>query len=389
MRKITDTQRRERMNFTGCGNVLKLLPGYMLVVLLLFACGQEQKPEPPPPLVPAIRIAGVDEFTVRSFPGIARAAKEVNLSFRVTGPLIELPVSVGSKVEKGEVVARIDPQDYTTALGTVTGQLQRAQAAATRAAADFKRIQNVFKEDPGATSQSAVDLALASKDSTAASVRSLESAVETARDKVGYTSLRAPFTGVVVETYVENFETVLSKQPILRLLDPSSIEFVVSVPENLISYTPYVQSVIVTFDALPGVQMEAIISEIGKEATQATRTYPVTLLMDQPEGAEILPGMAGTARVSGKLPETAKEVGLQLPASAIFTKVGTEKTFVWVIDETTSVLKSREVETGRMTNRGILIRSGISPGEVVAVKGVNSVIEGQKVRILDVSGKEG
>ncbi len=377
------------MNFTGCGNVLKLLPGYMLVVLLLFACGQEQKPEPPPPLVPAIRIAGVDEFTVRSFPGIARAAKEVNLSFRVTGPLIELPVSVGSKVEKGEVVARIDPQDYTTALGTVTGQLQRAQAAATRAAADFKRIQNVFKEDPGATSQSAVDLALASKDSTAASVRSLESAVETARDKVGYTSLRAPFTGVVVETYVENFETVLSKQPILRLLDPSSIEFVVSVPENLISYTPYVQSVIVTFDALPGVQMEAIISEIGKEATQATRTYPVTLLMDQPEGAEILPGMAGTARVSGKLPETAKEVGLQLPASAIFTKVGTEKTFVWVIDETTSVLKSREVETGRMTNRGILIRSGISPGEVVAVKGVNSVIEGQKVRILDVSGKEG
>ncbi len=389
MRKITDTQRRERMNFTGCGNVLKLLPGYMLVVLLLFACGQEQKPEPPPPLVPAIRIAGVDEFTVRSFPGIARAAKEVNLSFRVTGPLIELPVSVGSKVEKGEVVARIDPQDYTTALGTVTGQLQRAQAAATRAAADFKRIQNVFKEDPGATSQSAVDLALASKDSTAASVRSLESAVETARDKVGYTSLRAPFTGVVVETYVENFETVLSKQPILRLLDPSSIEFVVSVPENLISYTPYVESVMVTFDALPGVQMEAIISEIGKEATQATRTYPVTLLMDQPEGAEILPGMAGTARVSGKLPETAKEVGLQLPASAIFTKVGTEKTFVWVIDETTSVLKSREVETGRMTNRGILIRSGISPGEVVAVKGVNSVIEGQKVRILDVSGKEG
>lgn len=377
------------MNFTGCGNVFKLLPGYMLVVLLLFACGQEQKPEPPPPLVPAIRIAGVDEFTVRSFPGIARAAKEVNLSFRVTGPLIELPVSVGSKVEKGEVVARIDPQDYTTALGTVTGQLQRAQAAATRAAADFKRIQNVFKEDPGATSQSAVDLALASKDSTAASVRSLESAVETARDKVGYTSLRAPFTGVVVETYVENFETVLSKQPILRLLDPSSIEFVVSVPENLISYTPYVESVMVTFDALPGVQMEAIISEIGKEATQATRTYPVTLLMDQPEGAEILPGMAGTARVSGKLPETAKEVGLQLPASAIFTKVGTEKTFVWVIDETTSVLKSREVETGRMTNRGILIRSGISPGEVVAVKGVNSVIEGQKVRILDVSGKEG
>lgn len=389
MIKTTNAHLKRKRNITCSGNELKLVSVYLLVVLLMFGCGQEQKPEPPPPLVPAIRIAGVDEFTVRSFPGIARAAKEVNLSFRVTGPLIELPVKVGDKVEKSAVVARVDPQDYTTALGKVTGELQRAQAAAIRAAADYRRIQNVFKEDPGATSESAVDLALASRDSTAATVRSLQSAVETAKDKVRYTSLLAPFSGVVVETYVENFETVLSKQPILRLLDPSSIEFVISVPENLISYAPYVESVMVTFDALPGVQLEATISEIGKEATQATRTYPVTLLMDQPEGAEILPGMAGTARVSGKLPETAREVGLQLPASAIFTKVGTKKTYVWIIDESTNMLKSREVEAGRMTDRGILIRSGISPGELVAVKGVNSVNEGQKVRILDVSGKEG
>ena len=389
MIKTSNAQRKTKRNITSWGNILKLLSGYLLVVLLMFGCGQEQKPEPPPPLVPAIRIAGVDDFTVRSFPGIARAGKEVNLSFRVTGPLVELPVGVGSKVEKGDVVARIDPQDYTTALGTVTGQLQRAEAAATRASGDYRRIQNVFKEDPGATSESAVDLALASRDSTAATVRSLQSAVETARDKVRYTSLLAPFSGIVVETYVENFETVLSKQPILRLLDPSSIEFVVSVPENLISYAPYVESVMVTFDALPGVQVEATISEIGKEATQATRTYPVTLLMDQPDGSEILPGMAGTAKVSGKLPETAREAGLQLPASAIFTKVGTNKSYVWVIDEASKILKSREVETGRLTDRGILIRSGISPGELIAVRGVNSVTEGQKVRILDVSGKEG
>lgn len=356
--------------------------------LLLVGCSSEPKPEAPPPLVPSMRIADAEELSIRTFPGKARAGQEVNLSFRVTGPLIELAATVGDRVEAGDVVARIDPQDYITALGTVTGQLDRAKAAATRAAGDFRRIQNVYKEDPGATSEAAVDLTRAERDSSRATVRSMTSAVQTAQDKVQYTSLTAPFSGVVVSTYVENFETVVAKQPILRLLDPASIEFVISIPENLINYAPYVQDVIVTFDALPGVEIAALISEIGKEASSATRTYPVTLVMEQPEGAEILPGMAGSARVSAMLPEGARGTGLQLPASAIFTGVDPEKSYVWVIDEKTLTLKRREVKTGQLTQYGILIISGISPGEMVAVKGVHSVDEGQKVRILDISGKE-
>lgn len=367
---------------------LLLWPGCILVGLLLLSCTPEPKPEPPPPLVPAIRIADVEELSVRSFPGKARAGQEVNLSFRVTGPLIELPADVGKKVKKGDVVARIDPQDYTTALGTVSGQLDRAKAAETRAAADYNRIQNVFKEDPGATSQAAIDLTLATRDSARATVRSLTSAVRTAQDKVSYTSLLAPFDGVIVSTYVENFETVVAKQPILRLLDPSSIEFVISIPENLINYAPYVEKVVVTFDALPGIEIPAAISEIGKEASSVTRTYPVTLVMEQPDNAEILPGMAGSAKVTAKLPEGDKTAGFQLPASAIFTGDDPTKTYVWVINESTATLTRQEVEAGELTSYGILILSGLSPGEMVAVKGVHSVDEGQKIRILDISGKE-
>jgi len=367
---------------------LLLWPGFILAGLFLFGCGSEPKPEPQPPLIPTIRIAGAEELSVRSFPGQARAGQEVNLSFRVTGPLIELPADIGDKVAAGDVVARIDPQDYINALGVATGQLDRAKANETRAEADFKRIQNVFKEDPGATSQAAVDLMRSTRDSSRATVRSLSSAVQTARDKVKYTSLKAPFAGVVVNTYVENFETVIAKQPILRLLDPTSIEFIISIPENLINYAPYVESVVVTFDALPGVEIPAAISEISKEASRATRTYPVTLVMEQPDNAEILPGMAGSAMVSGKLPKGARDAGLQLPATALFTKEDPSKSYIWIINEADNTLESREVETGQLTEYGILITSGINPGDMVAVKGVHSVKEGQKVRILDISGKE-
>lgn len=363
-------------------------PGLILASVLVSGCAPEPEVKKAPPLVQAVRVADVEALTKSAFPGRARAGQEVNLSFRVTGPLVELPVSVGDEVNEGDVVARIDPQDYLSALGTATGQLERAQATATRAAADFRRIQNVYKEDPGATSEAAVDLARSARDSSRASVKSLTSAVKTAQDKVSYTSLRAPFGGQIVATYVENFETVVAKQPILRLLDPTSIEFVISVPENLINYAPYVENVTVVFDALPDVKVPASIKEIGREASQATRTYPVTIVMAQPAGAEILPGMAGSATISARLPKEAKEAGMQLPATAVFAREDPEKSYVWVIDETNKTLKSREVETGKLTERGVLIRSGINPGELVVVKGVHSVEEGQAVRIMDLSGKD-
>ncbi len=359
----------------------------LVAALLLTGCIPEPESKPPPPaLVPAIRIADASALTELAMPGRARAGQEVNLSFRVTGPLVELPVSVGDEVAAGDVVARIDPQDYVNALGTVRGQLEQAQAAATRAEADFRRLQNVYDEDPGATSQSALDLVRAVRDASRATVRSMTSAVNIARDKVNYTSLQAPFAGVVVETYVENFETVLPKQLVLRLLDPSSIEFVIAVPENLISYAPYVQEVTVSFDALPGVQIPATISEIGREASAATRTYPVTLTMNQPEDAEILPGMAGTARITSLLPKEARETGLEIPATAVFAHDDPTKSYVWVIEPESNTLVRREVQTGRLTSQGVLIRSGISAGDWIVVKGVHSVTEGETVRILDVSG---
>jgi RND family efflux transporter MFP subunit len=215
----------------------------------------------------------------------------------------------------------------------------------------------------------------------------MTSAVKIAQRKVNYTSLQAPFTGVVVATYVENFETVLPKQTILRLLDPSSIEFVVAVPENVISYTSYVKDISVSFDALPGVVVPAKIKEIGREASAATRTYPVTLVMSQPDGAEILPGMAGAAKVTALLPRDAREAGIEIPATAVFALADSRKSYVWIIDETSKTLSSREVEVGRLTSQGVLIRTGIAPGDWIVIKGVHSVSEGDTVRIMDLSGE--
>ena len=207
--------------------------------------------------------------------------------------------------------------------------------------------------------------------------------MDAAQDDLGYTSLTAPFDGVVVAKYVENYENVLPKRPILRLLDPSTIKFDIAIPETLIGYAPFVEEIAIRLDAFPGREFTAQIKEIGKEATQATRTYPVTLIMDQPADAEIMSGMAGSARIAARLPSDAKEVGIEIPASATFGGNDPTTSFVWVIDNDTKKLSRREVKVLRPSRFGVLVKEGLEPGEWIVVAGVHSVEEGEEVRILD------
>ena len=361
---------------------------WLVPFLLLVACGQEAEVEKPIRLVKAIRVADTSGLTERAFPGRAKAGQEVNLSFRVSGPLITFPVNIGDAVQPGQVVARIDPTDFESAVRTVQGQLEREQARAKRTQADFERLENIYQEDPGATSKAAIDRARQLRDSANAGARSLRASVKTARDRLGYTELKAPFEGAVVETYVENFETVVAKQPIVRVLNPASIEFVINVPEGLIGLAPYVEDIKVKFDALPDTEVPAKIKEISKEASQATRTYPVTLVMAQPEGVEILPGMAGEASVTARPPTASELVGMEIPATAVFTGTDLKKSYVWVVDETSKTLSRREVERGPLSSFGVLIKTGLKAGEWIVIKGVHSVDEGDKVEIIDAS-KEG
>ncbi len=356
---------------------------------LLFAAGllvgcEEPMKEPSIRPVLATQVGSPQDFTSRTFTGQAKPSQEANLAFRVQGPLVALPIAVGDEVASGDVIAKIDPRDFEVNLRNVQGSLARGQAELTRAEADLRRLSNVMREDPGATSEAAVDRARELRDSARANVTSLEAAVEAAEDALSYTQLAAPFDATVVATYVENFENVRAKQPIARLVDTSRVEMIINVPENLISYSADVERIDVVFDSFPDVTLSAQILEIGREATETTRTYPVTLVMDQPEDVQILPGMAGTARGQER-PQEGEAARIVLPSTAIASdQSGTR--FVWILEpdaEDVATARRREVDVGRLTPLGVEVLSGVEPGEVVALAGVNRLREDQKVRVLE------
>lgn len=371
------------VNLMYCARVALLSMG----LFSLFGCDVAEVPPPPPKKVKAIQLGNVSALVERSLPGRARAAQEVNLSFRVSGPLVEFPVDVGEAVKEGDLIARIDPTDFESRVQTTRSKLQQGIAARDLAASEFKRSADIRKKNPDLISASEFDKRLGDKDSTQAQVQALQAALKLAEDDLAYTFLTAPFDGVIAAKYVENFENVLAKRSIARVLDTDRIEVVVDIPERQISYAPYVLSAAVTFEAIPDIALEATVKEIGSEASKVTRTYPVTLIMDQPDGVKIKPGMAANAKLIGKLPEEAREVGMSIPATALIGGDNASDSYVFVINENTMTLERRQVEVSLLSATGILVKSGLQAGEWLVVAGVHSISEGQEVRILDATAE--
>jgi RND family efflux transporter MFP subunit len=285
---------------------------------------------------------------------------------------------VGDVVTQGQVLARIDPRDFQVELRNAEAQLEEAKALLVLREDEYARAQTAFER--GGIADIELSRQLAERDRAKAQVDSNGAAVEAAEDNLEYTNLKAPFDGIVVATYVENFEQVLGKQQILRVLDDSKIEMIVDIPEQLISMAPYVEGITCTFDAFPGRDVSAGVKEIGTEASQTTRTYPVTLIMDQPPDFKILPGMTGRARGRARAPGADAAEGLEVPVSAVASADG-QTGHVWVIDETTGTVSRRPVTVVEMTAVGIRVQ-GVDPGEWVATAGVHYLTEGQKVKIL-------
>ena len=105
--------------FQACKHLPRPLRNRLLAFLLLLAWAaagcQEPTIETPIRPVRTIRVGDVAEISGRSFPGRAQATEEVNLSFRVAGPLKEFPVKVGDEVTEGQLLAKIDPRDFDVA----------------------------------------------------------------------------------------------------------------------------------------------------------------------------------------------------------------------------------------------------------------------------------
>ncbi len=357
----------------------------VLSVFLLSGCLEEEDSETTAqPLRPVLSmvVGDVERFRTDSYPGRAKAVREVNVSFEVSGRMITRPVDVGTIVRAGDILGTLDPDPYMARIRAIEGERTALEAALSNAQTELRRRETLLKRD--FVSQANVDDQTMVVRAAKAKIDATDGLLDAARLDLGYTQLTAPFDGIISEVFADNFQNVVAKQPVMRLLDTSKIEMEVGVPEALIGLAPYVEDITVTFSSLPGLEVPGKIVKVGSEASLSTRTYPVTIVMDQPENAKIQPGMAGKAKARVRLPDNFTKTGVEVPGAAVFSPDGesAEKTYVWVIDEGTNTVARKPVDIVSFRAHGLMVQ-GLDAGDRIVIAGANVIIEGQEVLISE------
>lgn len=334
------------------------------------------RPEPAVRPVRAVQVQPRSGAEARVFPGKTAASTEVDLAFRVANQIIELPVKVGQFVEKGDLIARLDPTDFQTRTRGYQAQLEGARASLNEARLSYDRYKALYAE--GNAPKASYDQAEAMLETARAKVESIEQQLRQARMNLGYTRLTAPFDGYIAARYVDNFQNVAAGHPVVKLQKIDDLEVTIGLPDDMITLRDRITRVSVSLEAYPGRVFPAGIKEIATDSNSRTGTFPVTVSLERSGEVELLPGMAADVKV--EFDTNGEGGGFLVPDTAVFSDDGSS--WIWVFDPQTSTVSRRQVEMAAVTDHGTVLTSGLKEGDVVITAGVHYLSEGRRVRLL-------
>lgn len=330
-------------------------------------------------LVKAVSVAPAPVADSRTAIGEIMPRLESDLGFRVAGKLIQRTAEIGATVKKGEVLARIDDQDYRNRLASTEADVAAAQAVLVEASAAEARIGALLAK--GFTTRANYDATLKNLRSAQAKLKSANIAFAMAKDQLGYTELHAEFDGIVTATGAEAGQSVNVGQMAVRVADPKSRDAVFSIAEAAFASDRHgreIPAVTVSLLSNPAITTLGAVREIAPMADAATRTFQVKVsLGNAPEEMRFGASVAGRVEVAGA-------PVVLLPGSALFDKDG--KPAVWVVDASSAV-ELRPVGIARYETDRVVVIDGLAKGDRVVTAGVNRLREHEKVRIVEGEGK--
>lgn len=350
----------------------------MAVLFTLTACEKQNAPTEAVEIlrpVKYITVTAEEKGRSHRFSGTSKAGREASLSFKVGGTVREVIVKVGSRLNKGDLIARLDTTSFELEVEKSNASLAQSEAESRNAKSNNKRVRSLYENNN--TTREALDVARATMESTRAKVRSAQKNLQLTRLQLGYTRLTAREACTVSEVFVEVNENVQSGQNIIAVNCGRVNEVSIPVPESLIGNIKQDMPATLRFDAIADVEFNANVSEIGVTST-AGATYPVTLIIKQ-QHAQLRSGL--TAEITFQFAASAS-TRIVLPPVA----VGQDSAgrFVFTLKPSDSppeaTIQRRTVTIGELTSQGLEIINGIVPGDRVVTAGVSVIHDGLRVR---------
>ena len=368
-------------------NTLKFLLGGSAALVLAACSNPEAAEETAAPAPPQVSVAQVvheritewDEFT-----GRLQAPQTVQLIPRVSGYIEEVHFNEGALVDKGDLLVQIDPKPFATEVARLKAELQSAQSAAVQAEKEYRRAEKLSSQR--AISAELLDSRLARKQQTAATVASVEAALERAELDLSYTRITAPISGRVSYAQVTagNFVSAGQSQ-ITSLVSTEKMYAYFDVDEQ--SYLKY-----------------ARLAETGKRAdTRDSTSNPVYMALANDSNYQHvgrvdfvdnrIDAQTGTIRVRASFPNDDNDLlpglfarirlvgsdsyeGILIDEKAVGTDLNNK--FVLVVNSNNE-LEYRAIELGKKVNGLRIVTEGLTPKDKIVVNGLQRVRANMKV----------
>ncbi|WP_416359966.1 efflux RND transporter periplasmic adaptor subunit [Alteromonas genovensis] len=336
-----------------------------LAFFTLAACTSEKSETSEPDSPRYVKLADVsnipnfDEFT---FPAVVSAVKTVDLSFEVSGRLIQTDLVTGNDIEKGKLLATIDRKPFERRMEESKTRLEQSER-------ELNRIEKMFAQK--LVAQSTLDSAKTSYELAMLDLRNAE-------QDLSYTQLYAPFDAKLSQRLVENNSFVAAGTPIARLQDVSKIYFNINVPERLLTANlgRGIKQASATLATNRSQWYPVSYVEHSTQPDPVSQTYEVVFAMEPRDELPLTPGARAIVKVS--LQGSMYPEGLVVPVKSL---VGDENNgfAVWIFDNTTSRVNKQTVNVKHIENELAIIEGDISLGQRVVSAGATKMTADMKV----------
>ncbi len=291
------------------------------------------------------------------------AEKNVDIVARTSGLVTELLVEEGDSVKKGQIVLKIDPREAQASYDI-------ANATFLERKRQWERAQENIKT--GTISEESYDQSRYNFEKAKADLQS-------SKLRLDYTTVRAPFTGVIVERLVDHGAMLSVNQRIFTIVDTDPLLARIHLPERELTKVRKGQSAQLKLEAYPEKVFEAKIRMINPAVEPDSGTFKVTL---EVEGNDTLlrPGLFASVYLVTETHDDA----ILVPKQALLLEA--EKDTIFVVDG--KFAYSREVKIGFRDDTNLEILEGVEAGQWIVVIGQDGINSGTEVKLFDMDGNE-
>lgn len=352
-----------------------ILSTLAIITLLFSSCGNSEKnttTDNRPVIQVTAKAPASGSGNNLTVSGMVEAVYNATLSTRMMGHVNRIHVNIGDKVSQGQLLISINNSDLQARRAQVNAGINEAQVAFNNAKRDFERFTALFAQN--SASQKELDDMTAHYEMAKARLESANAMKAEVDAQFAYVEIRAPFSGVVTNRFVEAGAMANPGMPLIALEAPGNFEVRATVPERVISQIKPGETVEVHINAI-NKTIPGKVTEVSSSSSMTGGQFPIKVVLEKDDALKS--GMYATVQFPVAKTDDIPQM-VTVPQEAIVTQ-GDLRGVYTVSQQNTAIL--RWLRLGRNFGNEVEVLSGLNAEEAIIVEAQGKLYNGAKIEV--------